>query len=142
MPKTKIALDVRIVAYFLYGIAFLQLACVVLLVTGVGRLEDGYTRRVFLGTILLSTEMAFVVHLLCMSSVDMLCAWGIIRRLRAGWWFALIYSTYHLVDTASLFPKHRIAALLGIAIVVAIIIWLLLRRRLYVIGLKLDRSPG
>jgi len=132
----KIPIDIRIVAYFLYVIGFFQLAFSILLITKIGHLGDNYTRRIFFGTILLSTELNFSIYMLCLAFAHLLCAWGLIRINKFFWFFALIYSIYYLIDGAFLFQQHRLTALIGIGISIAIISWLCFRRQLYMVGFK------
>lgn len=132
----KIPIDIRIVAYFLYIIGFFQLAFSILLFTKIGHLGDNYTRRIFFGTILLSTELNFSIYMLFMAFTHLLCACGLIRINKFFWFFALVYSIYYLIDGAFLFQQHRLTALIGIGISIAIISWLYFRRKLYMVGSK------
>ncbi len=134
--KTKVPVDVRIVAYFLYAVSFFQLAIGCFLITGMGRLEPNFTRRVLFGTVLLSTELYHSIYTLCMGSVRLLCAWGLIRGRKFVWCLTLIFFVYELIDMLFLFPQDELNGSIGIIISITIIIWLCFRRKLYKVGLK------
>ena len=134
--KTKIPIDVRIVAYFLYAIGFIQLVLSILLITGIGRLGDNHTRRVLFGIILLSSELDFTIYMLCLSFVHLLCGWGLIRKCKFIWWFTLIFQINYIIDGVFLFEQHKLVALIGLGIDIAIITWLCFRRQLYNVGFK------
>ncbi len=134
--KTKIPIDVRIVAYFLYAIGFIQLVFSILLITGIGRLGEDYTRRILFGTVLLSTKLNFTIYMLCLCFVHFLCAYKLIRVRKFGWWFTLAYNIYYIIEDMFLFQQHTLNAFISLVISIAIITWLLFRRQLYNIGLK------
>jgi len=134
--RTKMPVDVRIVAYLLYAIGFFQLTVGCFLITGMGRLGTNYTRRVLFGTVLLYTELSHSIYTICLGFVHLLCAWGLIRGRKFSWWLLLIYYIYYIIDDVFLFQQHRPIALIGFGISIAIITWLCFRRQLYKVGLK------
>jgi len=133
--KTKVPMDVRIVAYLLYAFGFIQLTVAALLITGIGRTEYVETRRVLFGTVLFSTSSVWAIYMLCTGLAHVLAAWALIRKLKFGWWFALLYSIYYLIEDAFWFPENELMALIGIIISICIITWLCFRRHAYGIGL-------
>jgi len=134
--KTKIPIDVRIVAYFFYAVGFTQSAFGILLITGIGRLGENYTRQVFFGAVLLSTKLNFTIYMLCLGFAHFLCAWELIRRRKFGWWFTMVYHMYYIIEDIFLFQQHRLNVFIGFIISIAIITWLCFRRQLYNVGLK------
>jgi hypothetical protein len=133
--KTKIPIDVRIVAYFLYAIGFFQLACSCLLITGIARLGD-ITNHLSFGISLPSAELSISILILCLGFIHLLCAWGLIRSRNFSWWLLLIKEMYYIIVGVFLFQVHRLNALIGLGISISIIAWLFFRRHLYNVGFK------
>ena len=133
--KTKIPIDVRIVAIVLYAIGLFQLACSCLLITGLARLGDK-VQHLFFNIFTPSTELSISIFILCLGLVHLLCAWGLIRSRNFSWWLLLINEMYYLIVDIFLFRVHKLNALIGLGISIAIIIWLYFRRQLYNVSCK------
>ena len=131
--KTKFTTDLRIAVYLLYAVGFIQLVFGVLLITGVGRTE-GYTRRVLCGAVLLSTDTTWAAYMLCAGLAHALCAWGLTRKQKLGWWCAFLLSICYLIDDMFLFPTHGLVASIDIIINIGVITCLWFRRAVYDIG--------
>jgi predicted anti-sigma-YlaC factor YlaD len=138
--KSRPPLDVRIVAYFLYGVGFLQVVFSVLLGAQVGKPVGIETRRVLLGTVVLSSALADAIYMLCLGTCHLFCAWGLMRRAGFSWWFALAFFIYYLIDEAFLFPKHHAVVLIGGAMGIALIAWLWFRRERYGVHLAASQT--
>ena len=133
--KTKIPIDVRIVSIFLYAIGFFQLACSCLLITGMARLGDK-VQHLFFNIFTPSTELSISIFVFCLGFIHLLCAWGLIRFRNFSWWLLLINDMYYIIVDGFLFQVHRLNALIGLGISIAIITWLFFRRQLYKVSLK------
>ena len=127
--KGKKPLDVRIVAYFLYGIGFIRLAISILLASGIAEPAEPY--HVLLGSVVISSGPADAVYVFCTGLWRLFCAWGLMRSAKFAWWSTLLFFVYDSTDAAFTFRMHPTNALTWIALDMAIIGWLWFRRRLF-----------
>jgi lysylphosphatidylglycerol synthetase-like protein (DUF2156 family) len=138
--KSRPPLDVRVVAYFMYLGGFVALAIGLLLSAGVVKPADDASRRVLFGAVVLTSSTAEAIYLFCTSGCILFCAWGLMRRMKHAWRFALIYNAYNATDSMLVFPKYPVNAAIGIVIVATIIAWLWFRRGYY--GVRLAAGSG
>ncbi len=133
--RTRPPLDVRVVAYYLYFGGFLALTLSLLLIIGVAKPADNESRRVLLGTMVLDSGSTQAVYTLCIGGCTLFCAWGLMRRVKFAWWFALVYQIYFVIDEIVVFPPYSIYRVISMALVMALIAWLWFRRKLYSVHL-------
>jgi lysylphosphatidylglycerol synthetase-like protein (DUF2156 family) len=130
--KQKTPIDLRIVVYITYTLGFYLLVVNALLLTPVARLgENGWT--ILFGTVTLSTKLYCAIYGSIFGFLHLICARGLMKRLKLAWWAILIIKIYELPNTSFSYPKTQIVfALIWTFINVTIIIWLLLRRKLFI----------
>lgn len=128
----KTPLDLRIIVYILYVIGFFQLAVSGLLITPFARLGES-ERHILFGAITLSTKFPWIIYMSIFGISRLLCAQGLMRRLKLAWWATLIINLYELSDMFFSFPKNKLNALVfvGTFINLSIIVWLFLRMKLF-----------
>jgi hypothetical protein len=131
--RRRPALDVRVVAYFLYVSGSIQLVLTLLLATPMALPAEAHP--VFFGVLVIDSNAAEAVYQLCMAVCNLACAWGLMRCLKWAWWFTLAYSVYYSIDAALILPDHQISTAITFAINAALIAWLWFRRQAY-------RNPG
>ena len=130
--RSKPPLDVRIVAYYLYLMGFLSLAMAVLLGSGIAKPLGSFA--VLAGTVQITSGLIYSVYTLCISSCNLLCAWGLMRRVKFAWWLSLISQIYLSVEWVLTYSKYPCAAHIIGVVNMAIVVWLLFRRGLYIRG--------
>jgi len=126
-------LDVRIVAYFLYGMGFLLLALSLLLSIGVARSPESH--RVLLGTVAVASGTVEAVYRSCTSVCTLFCAWGLLRHTKFAWWFTVMFHMYLWADAAlsspASFSRYPLNMAIGGAISMSLFAWLWYRKELY-----------
>ena len=125
----KRPLDVRIVAYFFYAIAYIRLVISILLAVGVAQPADSH--RVLLGAMVISSGLADAIYVFCTGLWLLFCARGLMRNGKFAWWLTLAYLVYDSTDAALTIPKHPVNAVIWIALNLVGIAWLWFRRGLY-----------
>ena len=141
LNKAKFPMDLRIATYLLFAIGFFQLLLGVLLITGVGHTK-GYTRRVLCGTVLITTDTAWAAYMLCGGLAHVLCAWGLLRKEKLGWWGSFLLSIYYLIEGMLLLPNHALTVSIGTIINIGIVTCLWFRRNVYDIELEANMNRG
>ena len=125
--ERRLPLDVRIVPYFFYFVAFGQVPLGILFWTGVTTLVGSY--RVFFGLVVVANEKAAGVYAILIGICWLSSAWGLMRRKTFSWWFAMIFSMYYLTDEALQFSRSPRDFAIGAAIQISLVAWLWYRRR-------------
>ena len=128
-PRRKPPLDVRVVAYYLYLLGFLNLALALLLGSGIAKPVGPVS--ILAGTIQITGGLTLSLYVLCTGVWDLVCAWGLVRRAEFAWWLSLMFQIYWSIEWVVTHAKYPLAAEICIAINTAIVVWLLFRRRLY-----------
>jgi len=138
--KQKTPIDLRIVVYITYAIGLFSLVSGFLLLTPFARLgENGFT--ILFGTVRLYNKFFCAMYLSVIGFLHLLCAHGLMKRLKLAWWILLIINLYGLLNypfSYSEYSKNQINTFvliwifIWIFINITIIIWLFLRRKLFV----------
>jgi len=137
--KSRPPLDVRIVAYYLYSLVVFRVVLAILLIGGV--IESAESHRVLFGTVVLSSSLSDAVHAFLTGLYYLLCAWGLMRRIKWAWWFSLLFILlFSSPDGAFTFPKHQVNAVICVATDMALITWLWFRRELYGVHLAASHT--
>jgi len=132
--KVNLPLDVRVVVWLALisaGVGFLFFT---LLLLGFAHHPPGYERRVFLGTFCVGSDLASSIYTFLMATACLACAYGLAKRHKLGWWFALTFSFYNIADALFGSPDFPVSTGIAICFGLITITWLLVRRRLYHIG--------
>lgn len=123
--------DVLIVGGFLIIMSLLFLAIGVILLARIGSFFQIERRQIIFGLILISTEKDFGLYYLFLAVMTAVSGYTIITGYRLGWWLALTFSIYHLSDSILILLQYPHQSLISICIDIIIVIWLILRRKLY-----------
>ncbi len=139
--KLKMPLDVRIVAWLCFIGGFMGLGVVLLLATGSMHFAADYTRPIVFGAFSIASDLSSGIHALVTGIASLVCGYGIMKGLKFGWWLTLIYSINNIGDSVLLLLsyEHDNPAIIGMCISLALIIWLVYRRRLFKIVQKAKR---
>ncbi len=127
VDKSRLPLDVRIVAYYLYAMGFLFFVLSLLIGTA---LAESQPRRMLLGSVVIASRLADSVDNLAGGLGFLFCAWGLMRRIRFAWWFSLIFFVHCSTYVVLVLPQFKVDVA-SIAIDAALIAWLWFRRELY-----------
>jgi hypothetical protein len=132
-PSGHVPIDIRIVSWYFYICAVVLGLMAGLYVTAAGQPVGPEPTRVLFGTFVLSSNVSLGVHSFLLAGASLLCAWGIGRRQRFAWWFALIFFTYLALEAASrlMGQSYRFHAFASVCIGMVLLVWLYLRRRLF-----------
>ncbi|HIJ69736.1 MAG TPA: hypothetical protein HPP87_00060 [Planctomycetes bacterium] len=130
----KMPLDVKIVAWLVIISALMHFLVFTLILFGIAHHPSGYERRVFFGIFRVSSDLTASVHSFIMAAACLGYAYGLRKGYRAGWWFALAFSFHNVVDSLFGLPDFPISTSIAILFSIMIIIWLVVRRKLYNIG--------
>jgi len=135
--KSRPPRDVRIVAYLFYIGGFAGVLVSILLCSGLTEPDESH--RVLLRAVVLANGLTQGVYTLFMGLCYLFIAWGLMRGVRLGWWFAMIYIVYCSAEGVLQFPGYPVAVTIGIVINISLIAWLWFRRELYGIHLAASR---
>jgi hypothetical protein len=128
--------DIRIVAYYLYGIGSLFLMVGFLIGTGLAKPQP---HRMLFGSVVVASRLADSVDKVTGGVGFLLCACGLTRRIRFAWWFSLIFSVHCLTYVVLVVPEFQVDVP-GVALNAASIAWLWFRRDYY--GVHLAAKTG
>ncbi len=132
----RMPLDVRIIACLFVAGAIMTFFMVALSFFGVLHFNPDYSPSVLFGLISLDSDFTSATYYSLSAVLELICAYGLITGRAYGWWLQLIHSAILFFDAILLYSHVPTAATLSMAIVLAIVVWLMYRRRLYNIGVK------
>lgn len=135
----KMPLDTRIVAYWFFFTALVGFLFGGVLVSGVGQFPSYEERLILFGAFSLVSESSFGIYYLVLGGVSFICAYGLLKGYKLGWWLVLIYCINLIVDSSMAFSQYKITSLVGICVSVAIIVWLIYRRTSYGVGVGAEK---
>lgn len=130
----RMPLDVQIIAWIIVASAIISIFSIVLLLCGLIRFPSGYSRPILFGLTSLDSNLSSGIYSSVTAALDLICAYGLIRGQAYAWWLVLILYLCGLADTLLIYFEAPITATLSLCMTVAIIVWLVYRRRLYGIG--------
>lgn len=145
LSNRKMPLDARIVGWVVVVPAFVFLLLGFLFLIGFSYITSPDTRPALFGIVSLGSEVEFGIYWFCIGLTRGFSAYGIIKGRKFGWWCLLVLSVNSIFDDLAMLPRYKVAILITTVINIAIIAWLVYRRRLYNIGKKpekLERSFG
>jgi len=132
--RKKMPLDVRIVAWLGLISAVVAFLFVGLLISGLAHIPSGHHRPILFGIISLASDLSLGIHTFWVGAGSLICAYGLIRGFKFGWWLTFIFSINGICDSLLIFSDAQVVATISICFSLGIITWLLYRRRLYKIG--------
>jgi lysylphosphatidylglycerol synthetase-like protein (DUF2156 family) len=131
--KTRPPLDVRIVAYLLYSLAFWRVGLAILLASGVAKPAESH--RVLFSSLPASSPLSHGVYWFLIGLCYFICAWGLMRRVTLAWWFTVLFSLYESTDTVFMLSKYHHYAVDRLVGTMVFLAWLWFRRGLYAVHL-------
>ena len=134
LARKKMPLDVRIIAWFFVAGAIIIFFMVALSFFGLLHFNPGYSPSVLFGLVSLDSDFTSATYYSLFAVLELICAYGLITGRAYGWWLRLILSVIIFFDAILLYSHGPTTATLSMAIVLAIIAWLMYRRQLYNIG--------
>ena len=104
---------------------------IVLLVLGVAHIPEDTQRPVLFGTIVLSSELSLGIYDFVLGLCSVVFVYGLFRRTRWAWWYALALNTYGVVDSAFSFTLLPVVVTITMLLSTGVIVWLVYRRQLF-----------
>jgi len=130
----KTPLDAKIVGWLVLISALMHFITVGLLLSGIAHAPLNCSGDVLFRTFSLASDLSVGIYSFLKGAVCLICAYGLIRGYKFGWWLMLISSINNVSDCLLRFSDYRITATISICISLGIIGWLIYRRHLYSIG--------
>ncbi len=131
MRTAKLPLDLRVVITLGVISCVIRLGGIILLILGMMHVPPHAPHHVLFGTVVLSSDFSAGIHDFLMGLADLVFVYGLWHRLRWAWWYALLFTTYNVADSASLFHLYPTTAALALSFGTGQILWLLYRRQLF-----------
>lgn len=130
----RVTLDIKIVG-FIVGLAFfLFLLLGLLFLSGLAHVPIRDVRPALFGILSLVSDIQFGLYFFCIGIIGIFSAYGIVKKFKVAWWSLLILLIDRLLNGLLMLPDYIVSISIGSGLSVAIIIWLVYRRRLYGIG--------
>ena len=129
-PK-RAPVDVKIVVGLVLLSALIEFGLLLLILTGAAHAPAEAPGRVLLNTITLSTDFSTGLCSAVRVTVFLIGAYGLLRLRRWAWWFVLGVTALGTADSALASGTYPVAGGLSILFGTAIMIWLVVRRRLF-----------
>ncbi len=130
-------LDVKIVAWLAIVVGIIVMLLGILLITGIAHSLPGRPTKVFFGIITLTSDTTSAIYTLIIGAMNFITGYVLKKGKKIGWWLAFIGGIYGISNYISLgFSEHKVSNSIGILLSFGIVIWLILRRRLFGIVIK------
>ena len=130
LPK-RAPVDVKIVACLGFLSALIEFGVLLLIVTGAAHAPAEAPGRVLLNTVTLSTDFSIGLCSSVRVVAYVLGAYGLLRLRWWAWWLVLGTTALGTADGALGMDTYPVAGGLGTLFGAAILIWLIVRRRLF-----------
>lgn len=137
----KKPLDVRVLECWVVFTGCLFFFGGILLLLGLAHTPSESSRRIFLGLVSVSSDMSTGTVWLFVGILGLISGYGLIKRQKFGWWLACILCVYGAVEPIWSFPYYSVTASISICLAIAMLCWLLYRRRYYGIRVR-SIGPG
>ena len=131
MKKSKLPIDLRVVMALGIVSCVVHFGVLVLLVLGVAHIPEDIRDRVLFGTIVISSELSDGIYEFVMGLCSVVFVYGLFRRTRWAWWYALALNTYGVVDSAFSFTLLPVVVTITMLLSAGVIVWLIYRRKLF-----------
>jgi hypothetical protein len=131
MRQSKLPIDLRVVMALGIVACVIHFGLIVLLVLGVAHTPEDTRRPVLFGTIVLSSEPWLGIYDSVLGLCSVIFVYGLFRRTRWAWWYALALNTYGVVDSAFSFALLPVVVTITMLLSGGMIVWLLCRRGLF-----------
>lgn len=127
----KMPWDAQAVGWTISLLASIEFLLGVVLLSGVEYMSKPDVRPVFFAIITLSTEISWGIYLVIVGLFKIIIGKGIRKGVRLAWWCFLIMLIDGTVNAFAILPRFKVSFLIGLAINLGTIVWLIYRRKLY-----------
>ena len=136
MKQSKWPIDLRVIMALAIVSCVVHFSLIVLLALGVAHVPEDMRDRVLFGTLVISSERSHGIYDFVMGLCNVIFVYGLFKRTRWAWWYAMALMTYGVIDSAFSFSLLPAVVTMTMLLSAGVIAWLVYRRHLFGIGLK------
>lgn len=133
----KMPLDAKVIGWLIVIPAIVFFLIGLLLLIGLADIPFPDARPAMFGIISVVSEVEFGVYFFCIGIIGILTGYCIATGRKCGWWCLLVLFINDFFNGIMMLPRYETTILTSTLIKLVLIVWLIKRRQLYNIGIKI-----